>query len=104
MAYALVRSAGSMHRLAQAGVASTVLVPEWAQPVGITSLLAWHRQSSIDHRKMFSSEDKQGGPQASVQHQAETSKQSGPDKPQEAGTKSDEGERLNCAFSPPQVE
>lgn len=84
MAHALVRSAGSMHRLAQASVASSVLVSDWVQPVGITSLLAWHRQSTIDHRKLFSSEDKQSTPHATAQDQAEASKQSGPGKPQQA--------------------
>jgi len=91
MAYALMRSAGSMHRLAQASVASSVLVSDWVQPAGITSLLAWHRQSTTDHRKMFSSEDKQGTPHAATQDQAENSKQPSPDKPQQAGFEASAG-------------
>ncbi len=91
MAYALMRSAGSMHRLAQASVASSALVSDWVQPAGITSLLAWHRQSTTDHRKMFSSDDKQGRPHAATQDQAENSKQPSPDKPQQAGFEASAG-------------
>ncbi len=86
-----MRSAGSMHRLAQASVASSVLVSHWVQPAGITSLLAWHRQSTTDHRKMFSSDDKQGRPHAATQDQAANSKQPSPDKPQQAGFEASAG-------------
>lgn len=92
MACALMRSAGSMQRIAQASVASSVLVSDWVQPVGITSLLAWHRQSTGDHRKMFSSDDKQGRPHTTTQAQAEPSKQPGtPDKAQQAGFEASAG-------------
>ncbi|KAL0052269.1 hypothetical protein WJX82_011004 [Trebouxia sp. C0006] len=80
-----------MHRLAQASVASSALVSDWVQPAGITSLLAWHRQSTTDHRKMFSSDDKQGRPHAATQDQAENSKQPSPDKPQQAGFEASAG-------------
>lgn len=91
MAYALMRSAGSMHRLAQASVASSVLVSDLVQPAGITSLLAWHRQSTTDHKKMFSSDDKQGRPHAATQDQTANSKQPSPDKPHQAGFEASAG-------------
>ena len=82
MAHALFRTAGNLQRIEQASVASSVLVSDLAQPAGITSLLAWHQQRVTDHRKLFSSDDKQEGPQGTAQAQAEASKQAGPDRPQ----------------------
>ena len=79
MAHALLRSAGNLQRLAQASVASSVIASDWAQPAGITSLLAWHQRSTTDHRKLFSSDDKRDSQQSAAQAQAEASKQPGPE-------------------------
>ena len=92
MAHSLLRSAGNLQRLAQASAASTLIVSEVLQPASFTSLLAWHRQSTVDHRKKFSSDDKQDGPHIPAQEQAPASKQAASEKSQ--GTSTGKGEKF----------
>lgn len=90
MAYALLRSAGNLQRLAQASAASTLIASEISPPASFTSLLAWHRQSTADHRRKFSSDDKQGRSHQAAQEQASASNQGASEKSQ--GTSTEKGE------------
>ncbi|KAL3140623.1 hypothetical protein ABBQ32_005192 [Trebouxia sp. C0010 RCD-2024] len=79
MAHALLRSARSLQRLAQASAASIVVASDISQPASFTSLLTWHRQSTT-HKgtKWFSSDDKQDRPQTASQEQASARKEPAP--------------------------
>lgn len=90
MAHALLRSTGNLQRLAQASAASSLIASEISQPASFTNLLAWHRQSTADHRKSFSSDDKQGRSHQSAQEQASASNQAASEKSQ--GTSTEKGE------------
>ena len=91
MAHSLLRSAGNLQRLAHASAASTLIASEVLQPANFTSLLAWHRQSTAEHRKRFSSDDKQDRPHGPAQEQASASKQAAPEKSQ--GNSTGKGEK-----------
>lgn len=86
MAYALTRSLGSVHRLANNTALPGMLLAGFVQPASITSLLAWHNRQMLDHRKLYSSEDKQHQHQQAAQEQKGASSESASSSTKPAGT------------------
>ena len=91
MALALTRSIGSMQRLANQTALPGILFASFVQPASITSLLAWHSKHVTDHRKLYSSDDKQQRPQQAAPEQTESSNASASTKPQQSDPNSAPG-------------
>lgn len=91
MAYALTRSIGSMHRLANQTALPGMIFASFVQPASITSLLSWHTKHVTDHRKLYSSEDKQPQSQQATHEQARASTSSSDNKSQQAEAASKPG-------------
>lgn len=85
MAYALTRSIGSMQRLANQTALPGMIFASFVQPASITSLLAWHSKHVTDHRKLYSSEDKQQPSQQAAHEQTEAGTSSSGNKSRQAG-------------------
>ena len=91
MAFALTRSLGGLQRLANRTALPGVVFASLVQPASITSLLAWHTKHINDHRKLYSSDDKQQQPQQAAHGQAESNSESSTSKSQQPGPASATG-------------